>query len=83
MDNKNNSNKPTFDILGFLDHTIDAVIDKELLKHCEKTGDMTGASIIALCMEYGLHGRKLMEFIQKLGMICNLTKDEKEETEDD
>lgn len=81
MDN-NNSNNPSIDILSFLDHTIDAVIDKEVLQHCEKTGDATGASIIALCMEYGIHGRKLMEFIQKLGMICDLTKDKKEAEND-
>lgn len=82
MDN-NNSNNPTLDILGFLDQTIDTILDKEIIKHCKETGDVTGASIIALCMEYGIHGRKLFEFIQKLGMICDLTKGNKKEDEDD
>ena len=79
----NNSRNPALDILGFLDQALDAIVDKELLAACEKTGDATASSVIGLCMEYGLHGRKLMEFIQKLGMICDLTKGKKEEGEED
>lgn len=78
MDNKNNSNKPSFDILGFLDQTLDAVVDKELLEACEKTGDPIAIATIKLCMEYGIHGNKLLEFTRKLSMIGELAKGENE-----
>lgn len=82
MDNKNNSNNPELDILGFLDQVLDTVIDKELAEACEKAGDPIPAAFIKLCMEYGIHGRKLMEFTSKMTMICNLTGGNKKEDED-
>lgn len=81
MDNKNN---PLIDIKSFIDQTVDTVLDKQLLAEMEKKGDETGIAIIQLCREYDIRGLKLMEFIYKLGMICDLTKKNlDEEVEDD
>ena len=83
MDNKNNSNNPIVDMLGFIDQALDVYIEKQLVEACEKTGDQTAIGVVNLCIEYGIRGKKLMEFIQKLGMICDLTKGKKKEEETD
>lgn len=73
MDNKN-SNNAKIDVLSFLDQALDAYIEKDFLAACEKTGDETATALVNLFIEYGIRGRKLIELLRKMQMICDITK---------
>lgn len=73
MDN-NNSKNPAFNVMEFIDQALDAYMEKDLKEACEKTGDQTATALIDLFIEYGIRGRKLIELLHKMQMICDITK---------
>jgi hypothetical protein len=77
MDNNEKSN-PAVDLLGVIDQTVNAYIEREMIEAGEKAGDETAVALINLCREYGIRGIKLVEFVHKLGMIGELTGGKKE-----
>lgn len=83
MNNNNNSNNPKFNVMEFLDQALDAYIEKDLKEACEKTGDQTAIALVDLFTEYGIRGRKLVELLRKMQMICDITKVVEQEDEDD
>lgn len=83
MDNKNNSNNSVFNVMEFIDQALDAYIEKDLKEACEKTGDQTAMALMDLFIEYGIRGRKLVELLHKMQMICDITKVVEKEDEDD
>jgi hypothetical protein len=78
MDNNEKSN-PVVDLLGVIDQTMNAYIEREMIEAGEKAGDETAVALINLCREYGIRGIKLVEFVHKLGMIGELTGGKKED----
>ena len=77
MDNNEKSN-PLVDVLGVIDQTVDAYIEREIIDAAEKEGNDQAVAVINLCREFGIRGRRLIEFIHKLGMIDELYGNKKE-----
>ena len=74
-----NGAEPVLDVLGFLEQTVDAAINASVREELEKKGDEYTMAIMDLLAEYGISGRKAIEFAYKLDNLSKLYGNKKDE----
>jgi uncharacterized membrane protein len=74
------------DIMGIVDQTVDATVNKMFIKSLEENGDPIAHGLFLLLNEYGIYGQKALEFINKAATLFEILKatgdiEEEEKTE--
>lgn len=60
------------DVKEMLEQTVDACIDNQIRDYLEKDGDEFNLAVFDLLKEYGLNGRKAIEFIYKFSALSKM-----------
>jgi hypothetical protein len=60
------------DVKEMLEQTVDAVIDNQIRDALEKEGDEFNIAVFDLLKEFGLSGRKSIEFIYKFSALSKM-----------
>ena len=71
--------EPVIDVLSFLEQTVDAAINASVREELEKKGDEHSIALIDLLAEYGISGRRAIEFAYKLSNLEKLYGTNKDE----
>ena len=69
-----NENNPMIDLLGAADQVVDAMVTAKLKKAAEENNDEFAIALMNLCAEYGITGRKLIEFVYKIDALMKLNE---------
>ena len=62
------------DMLGAADQVVDAIVTAKLKKAAEENNDEFAIALMDLCSEYGITGRKLIEFVYKIDALMKLNE---------